>query len=74
MLQKIKLGEAMYKPVEWVKLVYSETPQKANVKQGYLYDEGSFFRVVGDRSETLVNKIKVISITKKKVRTHVKRN
>ena len=51
--------------VEWVKLVYNETPEMANVKQGYLYDEGDFFRVVGDNTETLVNKIKVISITKK---------
>lgn len=53
------------KPTEWVKLVYSETPEKANVKQGYLYDEGDFFRIVGDSSETLVRKVKVISITKK---------
>ncbi len=50
----------------WVKLVYSETPDKANVKQGILFDEGDFFRIVGDTSETLVNKVKVISITKKK--------
>ena len=50
---------------EWVKLVYSETPTKANVKQGYLFDEGDFFRVVGDSTETLIRKMKVISITKK---------
>jgi len=49
---------------DWVKLVFSETPSKANVKKGYLYDEGDFFRVVGDQSETLVRKSKVISITK----------
>jgi hypothetical protein len=55
----------MEKPVEWVKLVYSETPEKANVKQGFLYDEGDFYRIVGDTTETLVRKIKVISITKK---------
>jgi len=55
----------MEQPNEWVKLVYSETPSKANVKQGYLYDEGDFFRVVGDATETLIRKIKVISITKK---------
>jgi hypothetical protein len=55
----------MEKTQEWVKLVYSETPTKANVKQGYLFDEGDFFRIVGDSSETLVRKIKVISITKK---------
>ena len=50
---------------EWVKLVYSETPTKANVKQGYLYEHGDFYKVVGDTSETLVRKGKVISITKK---------
>jgi len=50
---------------DWVKLVYSETPDKANVKQGFLYDEGDFYRVIGDTSETLVRKIKVISITKR---------
>ena len=55
----------MNKPAEWVKLVYSETPTKANVKQGYLFDEGDFYRIVGDASETLVRKVKVISITKK---------
>jgi hypothetical protein len=60
------------KPADWVKLVYSETPTKANVKQGYLYDEGDFFKIIGDSSETLVRKIKVISITKRKkqVRTY----
>jgi len=52
--------------VNWVKLVFNETPQKAIVKQGYLFDEGEFFRVVGDNSETLVRKVKVISITKKR--------
>lgn len=54
------------KPAEWVKLVYSETPTKVNVKQGYLFDEDDFYRVVGDASETLVRKNKVISITKRK--------
>ncbi|MEM3373990.1 MAG: hypothetical protein QW757_03190 [Candidatus Woesearchaeota archaeon] len=53
------------KPTEWVKLVYSETPDKANVKQGFLYDEGDFYRIVGSNSETLVRKVNVISITKK---------
>jgi hypothetical protein len=53
------------KIADWVKLVYSETPSKANVKQGYLYDEGDFYRVVGDNTETLIRKLKVISITKK---------
>ena len=51
--------------VNWVKLVFNETPEKAIVKQGYLFDEGEFFRVVGDNSETLIRKVKVISITKK---------
>ena len=55
----------MNKPADWVKLVYSETPSKANVKQGYLFDEGDFYRIVGDSTETMVRKIKVISITKK---------
>ena len=54
---------------EWVKLVYSETPTKANVKQGYLYEDDLFFRVVGDTSETLVRKDKVISITKRTQRS-----
>jgi hypothetical protein len=60
---------------EWVKLVYSETPTKANVKQGFLFDEGDFYKIVGDSSETLVRKIKVISITKKtqEVREYEKR-
>lgn len=60
---------------DWVKLVYSETPTKANVKQGFLYDEGDFYRVIGDTSDTLVRKIKVISITKRrqKVRKYDKR-
>lgn len=53
------------KNAEWVKVVYNETPTKANVKQGFLYDEGDFYRVVGNSSETFVRKIKVISITKK---------
>jgi hypothetical protein len=59
---------------DWVKLVYNETPSKANVKQGYLYDEGDFFRIVGDNHDTLVSKLKVISITKKikKVRSYAK--
>ncbi|MBD3203360.1 hypothetical protein GF327_03640 [Candidatus Woesearchaeota archaeon] len=50
---------------EWVKLVFNETPTKVVVKQGYLYDDGEFYKVIGDRSETLVRKDKVISITKK---------
>ena len=61
---KLGANELNTRP-EWVKLVYSETPTKANVKQGYLYDEGDFFKVVGDTTETLVRKLKVISITKK---------
>ena len=32
----------------------------------FLFDEGDFYRVIGDNSETLVKKIKVISITKKR--------
>lgn len=51
---------------DWVKLVFNETPQRAIVKQGYLFDEGDFFRVVGDNSESLVRKVKVISITKRR--------
>ena len=51
---------------DWVKLVFNETPTKAVVKQGFLFDEGDFYRIVGDNTETLVRKIKVISITKKK--------
>ncbi|MBN2422004.1 hypothetical protein JXB41_02155 [Candidatus Woesearchaeota archaeon] len=50
----------------WVKLVFSETPSKAVVKQGYLFDEGDFYKIVGDKTETFVRKIKVISITKKR--------
>ncbi|MEM2131577.1 MAG: hypothetical protein QXM96_03420 [Candidatus Woesearchaeota archaeon] len=50
---------------QWVKLVYNETPDKVNVKQGFLYDEGDFFKIVGSSSETLVRKNNVISITKK---------
>ncbi len=53
---------------DWVKLVFSETPDRAIVKQGYLFDEGDFYRVIGDRTETLVSKVKVISITKRKQR------
>jgi hypothetical protein len=64
----------MYKEPVWVKLVYNETPTKVNVKQGYLHDEGDFYKIIGDRSETYVRKGKVISISKKrkKVRSHVK--
>jgi len=51
---------------DWVKLVYNETPSKANVKQGFLFDDGDFYRVVGDTSETYVRKLNVISITRKK--------
>jgi hypothetical protein len=51
---------------EWVKLVFNETPTKVVVKKGYLYDEGDFYKVIGDRSESLVRKDRVISITKKK--------
>ncbi|MBN2368116.1 hypothetical protein JXC34_03780 [Candidatus Woesearchaeota archaeon] len=65
----------MSKPAEWVKLVYRETPTKANVKQGYLYDEGDFYKIIGDTSETLVRKVAVISISKKmkKVRYNERR-
>ncbi|MFH2020361.1 MAG: hypothetical protein ABIJ34_03040 [archaeon] len=64
----------MNKSADWVKLVYNETPEKVNVKQGYLYDDGDFFRVIGDTSETLIRKLKVISITKnrKKVMSYAK--
>jgi hypothetical protein len=57
----------MLKQAEWVKLVYNETPSKANIKQGYLYDEGEFYKVVGDNTETLVRKSNVIAITKRKL-------
>jgi hypothetical protein len=65
----------MSSSIDWVKLVFNETPAKAIVKQGYLYDEGDFYRVVGDNTETLVRKVKVISITKRKneYKTEVKR-
>jgi hypothetical protein len=56
----------MLKQAEWVKLVFNETPSTANVKQGYLFDEGDFYRVVGDNTETLVRKSNVIAITKRK--------
>ncbi len=64
----------MKESADWVKLVYNETPTKANVKQGYLYDEGDFFRVIGDNHDTLVRKLNVISITKKtkQVRKYVR--
>ena len=51
---------------DWVKLVYSETPYKANVKQGFLFDEGEFFKIIGDTDETLIRKKAIISITKRK--------
>ncbi len=57
----------------WVKLVFNETPQKAVVKQGYLFDEGDFYRIVGDTSETYVRKGNVISITKKRNNSRTKR-
>ncbi len=62
----------MAEQARWVKLIFSETPTKANVKQGYLYDEGDFYRIIGDRSEALVRKSKVISITLKNGHSHKK--
>ena len=50
---------------DWVKLVYNETPNKSNVKQGYLFEEGEFYRIVGSESESLVRKHNVVSISKK---------
>ena len=61
----------MSQPAEWVKLVYRETPTKANVKQGYLFEEGDFYKIVGDASETLVRKLAVISISKKKKKVNL---
>ena len=59
---------------DWVKLIYQETPDRANIKQGYLFDEGDFYKIIGDDTETLVRKFNVISITKKrKVVSHDKR-
>ncbi|MBN1503410.1 hypothetical protein JW930_07765 [Candidatus Woesearchaeota archaeon] len=56
----------LVEPSEWVKLVFNETPTKVNVKQGYLYDEGDFYKVIGDFSVSYVRKSNVISITKKR--------
>lgn len=51
---------------DWVKLIYNETPDKANIKQGYLFEEGDFYKIIGDDTETLVRKNHVISITKRR--------
>ena len=51
---------------EWVKIVYSETPRKVNIKQGYLKEDGEFYEVEGDKTITLIRKSCVISISKKK--------
>lgn len=59
----------LVEPAEWVKLVFNETPTKVNVKQGYLFNEGDFYKIIGDYSVSLIRKSNIISITKKK-RTH----
>jgi len=56
-----------YEKGTWVKVVYNETPTKVNIKKGRLFDEGIFYRVVGDRSDSLVRKGNIISITKKNI-------
>lgn len=48
---------------QWKKVVYSESDGQVNVKQGFFSDEGDFVRVVGDHSEALIRKDKIVSIT-----------
>lgn len=49
----------------WKKVVYEESNGEINVKQGYFSEEGNFVKVVGDHSEALIRKDKIISITSK---------
>ncbi|MDD4878666.1 MAG: hypothetical protein PHO02_06575 [Candidatus Nanoarchaeia archaeon] len=50
---------------EWKKVIYEESEGITNIKQGYFSDEGDFIKVVGDHSEALIRKDKIISITGK---------
>ena len=49
----------------WKKVVYEESDGSSAVRQGYFFDEGEFVRVIGDRTESLIKKDKIISITSK---------
>ena len=49
----------------WKKVVFEEPDGSVGVRQGYFYDEDDFVRVVGDRTECLIRKSKIVSITSK---------
>ena len=46
----------------WVKIVYKENDTDVRVKQGFLTDEGNFYKIVGDFKTTFINKNFVIMI------------
>ena len=51
------------KQAQWKKIVYDEGNGSVVVRQGYYSEEGDFVRVVGDKTNSLIRKDKVISIT-----------
>ncbi len=59
---------------QWVKVVYEESNGKTSVKQGFLAEEENFIRIVGDQTEALIRRDKIISVTNKRVKNHDQRN
>lgn len=52
--------------VSWKKVVYEESNGIIAIRQGFYYDEGDYVRVNGDRTDSLIKKDKIISITTNK--------
>lgn len=50
---------------DWKKVVFEEADGQINIRQGYFSDEGEFIRLIGDHTESLIRKDKIISITGK---------
>lgn len=56
----------MQEKQEWAKVLYEDANGKTGIKQGYLLEEGNFFRITGDNSETLIRKDKITTIIRKR--------
>lgn len=62
------------KKAHWKKVTYEDGDGKISVKQGYFFDEGDFVKLIGDYTEALIRREKIISVTSKRAGDRNERN
>ena len=58
----------------WKKVVYEEPNGTVGVRQGFFFDDGEYVKIIGDRTESLIRKNRIISITSKRAGNDDRKN